>query len=142
MAAKQPTKKMGHKKRRELEEALRAVLRARFDVCAGERIGVAVSGGADSVALLRLFLELREQLGVVVCVAHFNHKLRGEASDADEKFVAKLAAQQARVRAIALQRAAAQKQVAGGTNAVGELDKIAGKLEEAQAAVRAAHAGF
>jgi tRNA(Ile)-lysidine synthase len=53
---------------------------------------VAVSGGADSVALLRLFAELREALGVVVCVAHFNHKLRGKASDADEKFVEKLAA--------------------------------------------------
>jgi tRNA(Ile)-lysidine synthase len=61
-------------------------------VRAGERIGVAVSGGADSVALLRLMLELRERLGVVVCAVHFNHKLRGKASDADEKFVEKLAA--------------------------------------------------
>jgi len=72
---------------------LRVLLPARFGVCAGERIGVAVSGGADSVALLRLFADLREVLGVVVCVAHFNHKLRGKASDADEKFVAGLAAQ-------------------------------------------------
>jgi tRNA(Ile)-lysidine synthase len=59
---------------------------------AGERVGVAVSGGADSVALLMLLLELREKLGIVVSVAHLNHKLRGSASDADEKFVAKLAA--------------------------------------------------
>ncbi len=58
----------------------------------GNRVGVAVSGGADSVALLLLLLELREKLGVVLSVAHFNHKLRGKASDADEKFVAKLAA--------------------------------------------------
>jgi tRNA(Ile)-lysidine synthase len=58
----------------------------------GQRIGVAVSGGADSVALLRLLLELREQLGIVLSVAHFNHKLRGKASDSDEKFVARLAA--------------------------------------------------
>jgi tRNA(Ile)-lysidine synthase len=57
----------------------------------GERIGVAVSGGADSVALLTLLLELREKLGVVLSVVHFNHQLRGRASDADEKFVAKLA---------------------------------------------------
>ena len=58
---------------------------------AGERVGVAVSGGADSVALLLLLLELRKQLGVVLSVAHFNHKLRGKHSDADEKFAAKLA---------------------------------------------------
>src|SRR5260221_20942 len=58
----------------------------------GDRVGVAVSGGADSVALLLLLLELREKLGVVLSVVHFNHKLRGRASDGDEKFVAKLAA--------------------------------------------------
>lgn len=58
----------------------------------GDRIGVAVSGGADSIALLLLLLELRDKLGIVLSVVHFNHKLRGKASDADEKFVAKLAA--------------------------------------------------
>ena len=59
---------------------------------AGDRVGVAVSGGADSVALLLLLLEMREKLGIVLSVVHFNHKLRGKASDADEAFVAKLAA--------------------------------------------------
>src|SRR5258708_18311610 len=58
---------------------------------AGERVGVAVSGGADSVALLLLLAELRKQLGIVLSVAHFNHKLRGKDSDGDEKFTAKLA---------------------------------------------------
>jgi tRNA(Ile)-lysidine synthase len=58
---------------------------------AGERISVGVSGGADSVALLLLLLELREKLGIVISVAHLNHKLRAKASDADEKFVGKLA---------------------------------------------------
>lgn len=57
----------------------------------GDRLGVAVSGGADSVALLRLLLELRPELGIVLSVVHFNHKLRGPDSDADEKFVAELA---------------------------------------------------
>jgi len=61
-------------------------------LCAGERVGIAVSGGADSVALLLLLLELRTKLGVVLSVVHFNHKLRGKASDADEQFVKKLAA--------------------------------------------------
>ena len=59
---------------------------------AGERVGVGVSGGADSVALLMLLLELRERMGIVVSVAHLNHKLRAKASEADEKFVAGLAA--------------------------------------------------
>src|SRR5512136_685716 len=58
---------------------------------AGDRVGVAVSGGADSVALLLLLLEIREKLGIVLSVVHFNHQLRGKASDADEKFVAALA---------------------------------------------------
>lgn len=57
----------------------------------GDRVGVAVSGGADSVALLRLLLELRKELGVVLSVVHFNHKLRGAESDEDEQFVAELA---------------------------------------------------
>jgi tRNA(Ile)-lysidine synthase len=59
---------------------------------AGDRVAAAVSGGADSVALLELLLEARERLGIVVSVAHFNHRLRGEESDADGQFVEKLAA--------------------------------------------------
>ncbi len=58
---------------------------------AGDRVGVAVSGGIDSVALLRLLLEVRGELGIVLCIVHFNHKLRGEESDGDERFVAGVA---------------------------------------------------
>ena len=58
---------------------------------AGDRVGLAVSGGADSVALLRIMLELREELGVVLSVVHFNHKLRGGEAEADEEFVTQLA---------------------------------------------------
>ena len=58
---------------------------------AGERVGIAVSGGIDSVALLRFLLELRAELGIVLSVVHFNHKLRGAESDGDERFVADLA---------------------------------------------------
>lgn len=60
---------------------------------AGDRVAAAVSGGADSVALLCLLLELRDELGIVLSIAHVNHKLRGEESDEDERFVAKLARQ-------------------------------------------------
>ncbi len=51
---------------------------------AGSRVAVGVSGGADSVALLRLLYALRDDLGIVVSAAHFNHSLRGADSDADE----------------------------------------------------------
>ena len=43
------------------------------------------------MALLRLLTKMRAELGVVVSVVHFNHKLRRKASDADEKFVTALA---------------------------------------------------
>ena len=61
-------------------------------LAAGDRVGVAVSGGADSVALLRILLELRQEIGIVLSVVHLNHKLRGAESDADEQFVRELAA--------------------------------------------------
>src|SRR5579864_780323 len=59
----------------------------------GDRVSVAVSGGADSVALLRLLLELRQELGAVLTVAHFNHQIRGAEADADQHFVSNLAQQ-------------------------------------------------
>ena len=57
----------------------------------GMRVAVAVSGGADSVALLLALLEQAPQHGLVLSVAHVNHGLRAEESDADEEFVRKLA---------------------------------------------------
>src|SRR5262249_55767133 len=56
----------------------------------GDRVGVAVSGGADSVALLRILLDLEGELGIVLSVVHLNHQLRGSESDADEAFVRQL----------------------------------------------------
>ena len=80
-------------KTQHLAEILDRTARQAAFLSPGERIAVAVSGGADSVALLHLLLELREQTGIVLAVAHFNHRLRGRASDADEKFVHQLATQ-------------------------------------------------
>lgn len=60
----------------------------------GDRVGVAVSGGADSVALLRILHDAHAKLGVKLLVAHFDHCLRGAESDADAEFVANLARNQ------------------------------------------------
>jgi tRNA(Ile)-lysidine synthase len=54
---------------------------------------VAVSGGPDSVALLCALVELRDTAGAgPLVIAHLNHRLRGEESDADEAFVRALRA--------------------------------------------------
>jgi tRNA(Ile)-lysidine synthase len=77
----------------ELAERLLKTIRKQQSIRAGDRVAAAVSGGADSVALLCLLLELRSELGIVLSVAHVNHKLRAEESDEDERFVANLARQ-------------------------------------------------
>ena len=53
----------------------------------GSALVCAVSGGADSVALLHCLRTLSEELGFSLTAAHFNHCLRGEESDGDEAFV-------------------------------------------------------
>ena len=53
----------------------------------GDRVICAVSGGADSMALLWAFYLLKEKLQISLSAAHFNHHLRGAESDRDEQFV-------------------------------------------------------
>ena len=77
----------------DLHKRVLAYLRSRELMRAGDRVCVAVSGGADSVALLRLLLDLRAELGIVLSVAHVNHNLRGADADADAAFVAALSAE-------------------------------------------------
>lgn len=60
---------------------------------AGDRVAIACSGGADSVALFRVLLDLREDLGIVLSVVHFHHQIRGAEADADQEFVRALAAE-------------------------------------------------
>lgn len=55
-----------------------------------DRIVAGVSGGADSVALFYMLLELRESLSYEFCVVHVNHGLRGEESRRDARFVEQL----------------------------------------------------
>jgi tRNA(Ile)-lysidine synthase len=60
---------------------------------AGERVGVAVSGGADSVLLFDFMKLLARARGLVLRAVHFNHRLRGAESDGDEALVRELARQ-------------------------------------------------
>lgn len=53
----------------------------------GDTLICAVSGGADSMALLWAMYLMREKLGIHLAAAHFNHGLRGEESQRDETFV-------------------------------------------------------
>ena len=75
-----------------LHRRLREVLQRRHMAAPGDHLGVAVSGGADSVALLRLLHELQQELGIRLAVLHYQHGLRGSESRADEEFTAQLAA--------------------------------------------------
>lgn len=58
----------------------------------GMRVAVAVSGGADSVALLRRLIEAAPEIGLVLSVAHVHHGIRGAEADMDADFVRDLAA--------------------------------------------------
>ena len=53
----------------------------------GDHVICAVSGGADSVALLLALHMLKDKLGITISAAHFNHQLRGDESNRDEAFV-------------------------------------------------------
>src|SRR5579871_125366 len=56
------------------------------------KIGVAVSGGADSVCLLDVLRELAPRWDLELSVLHLDHGLRGEESRGDAEFVRELAA--------------------------------------------------
>ena len=56
-------------------------------IAPGDRVICAVSGGADSMALLWLLHTRAQALGITVEAAHFNHRLRGEEANRDERFV-------------------------------------------------------
>ena len=92
--------------RTSLEQAVLETIRRSRMLSPGDRVAVAVSGGADSVALLRILENLASDLGITLLVAHFDHQLRGVESEADADFVADLA------RASRLESAIARENVA------------------------------
>ena len=68
-------------------ESLLSMIRRYEMLQPGDTVTCAVSGGADSVALLFGLYLLREKLQIHLRAAHFNHHLRGEESQRDEQFV-------------------------------------------------------
>lgn len=59
----------------------------------GDKVLVALSGGADSVCLLNILNDLKEIYGIKIYAAHLNHMLRGEDADGDEQFAKDLCKQ-------------------------------------------------
>lgn len=110
-----------------LIQEVRRVLQTRK--VGNEGIVVAVSGGPDSVALLRVLVaEGVQAAGRSLVIAHLNHQLRGSESDADESFVRDLHAQLLKTGA-AVQLACARVDVAGEAGRLRDnLEKTARRL--------------
>ncbi|MBM3167500.1 MAG: tRNA lysidine(34) synthetase TilS, partial [Chloroflexi bacterium] len=79
------------RKEKGLEQRVLAFIQKHDLFSTGQRLVVAVSGGADSVCLLHVLAKNRDKLGVELHVAHLNHRLRGDESDADAAYVLNLA---------------------------------------------------
>ena len=84
---------VNHRTVRALEQKVADFIAAHDLFAHGQRVLLAVSGGADSVALLAIMeaLNASKVLPVHPICLHINHKLRGAHSDDDERFVEKLA---------------------------------------------------
>ena len=74
-----------------IKEKVKATIQRYALISPGDRVLVAVSGGPDSVALLHLLYDLREELELRLEVAHLQHGIRGAEAQEDARFVAELA---------------------------------------------------
>ncbi|MBN1290670.1 MAG: tRNA lysidine(34) synthetase TilS [Candidatus Latescibacteria bacterium] len=59
----------------------------------GDKIIIALSGGGDSVGLLHVLFQVKDEIGITLEAAHLNHSLRGDESDRDEQFCRELCRQ-------------------------------------------------
>ena len=81
------------KKQSELttEQRVLRFIKEKHLINSGQKLVVAVSGGADSVCMLDILAKLQKELGISLHVAHLNHRLRGAESNADAEYVVELA---------------------------------------------------
>ena len=79
------------KKEKTLEQKVIDFIQEHGLISAGEKLVVAVSGGADSVCLLHVLVWWQAESDVELHIAHLNHQLRGAESDSDASYVADLA---------------------------------------------------
>ena len=70
-----------------LLKTIENLIREQDLIPAGSTVLCAVSGGADSIAMLHILYRLRDKLRFRLAAAHYNHRLRGEESDRDQRFV-------------------------------------------------------
>ena len=70
----------------EFDERVLRTIRKFNMICSGDCIVVAVSGGPDSMSLLRALIKLREKFNIKLVVAHVNHMIRAVA-DSETEFV-------------------------------------------------------
>lgn len=73
---------------------IRAYIREHQMITAKDKVLVGISGGADSICLFFVLLELRKELDFEMLCVHVNHGLRGEEADRDEAFVKNLCVEQ------------------------------------------------
>lgn len=71
----------------EMEERFKRTIEEYHMLASGDRVIAAVSGGADSVCLLALLWDRRQEWGLKLRVVHVHHGLRGMEADRDEEFV-------------------------------------------------------
>jgi tRNA(Ile)-lysidine synthase len=76
-----------------LERKCEEFIRQHHLAASGDSLLLAVSGGVDSMVMLRLFSRMRERFNVHIAVIHVNHQLRGEESRGDEQFVREISEQ-------------------------------------------------
>jgi tRNA(Ile)-lysidine synthase len=79
------------RKERTLEQRVVGLILEHNLIAAGEKLVVAVSGGADSVCMLHVLAQHQRGLGVELHVAHLDHRLRGAESDSDASYISDLA---------------------------------------------------
>ena len=84
-------KREGHHE--SLEQRVLRFIQEHHLVSSQQLLLVAVSGGPDSVCLLHILVNLQNELGIELHVAHLNHQLRGAESEADARYVSDLAHQ-------------------------------------------------